>query len=217
METKIYFGDIENGIHLDAYIEKLLFEEFNIEKDGIFVDVGAYHPIYLSNSYYFEKYKNFKVLCIEPTPIMFDELKKLRQNVYNYAASDENKDDVDFQFVQGPWDSFGYAGSGLHTYEGIRKETTVVNAHKIEDIKIKTRTLNHILSEAKIDHIDAISIDTEGHELKVLNGLDFDKYAPKVCCIENFFSERWLIDYMGHKGYRYINRLHVDDFFIKIK
>lgn len=211
----MYNADFDKGYYLDQYIEKLLKDHFNIDTGGVFVDVGAYHPTILSNSYYFEKHKGFRVICVEPTPVMYQELKKLRANVYNYAASDENKDDVNFQVVNGPWDSFGYAGSGLHTYEGVRKYTTVVNATKIEDIKIKVRTLDFILSEAKVNDVDVLSIDTEGHELQVLNGLDFEKYKPKVCCIENFFNEPWLKEYMTKKGYQFVERLHVDDFYIR--
>lgn len=216
MNNTTYFSDFDKGYYLDQYIEKLLLENFNIDRDGVFIDVGAYHPTILSNSYYFEQTKNFKVICVEPTPIMFEELKKLRKNVYNYAVSDKNEDDIDFQVVKGNWDAFGYAGSGLHTYEGVRKETTLVNAEHIENIKIKTRTLNYILNESQIDSIDAMSIDTEGHELNVLNGLDFNKYVPKVLCIENYFKEEWLLNYMKEKGYEFVNRLHVDDFFVKI-
>lgn len=216
MENKKYYGtvDVEHQYHLDQYIEKLLLEHFGIDRDGVFVDVGAYHPTYLSNSYYFEKDKGFKVICIEPNPAMVRELDAKRSHVYSYAVSDENET-VDFQVVQGDWDSFGYAGSGLHTFEGERGKTTAVNAHSIKHIKVLARTLNYILNLAQVDQIDAISIDTEGHEKAVLDGLDFEKYAPKVCCIENYFEDSWLYEYMEKKGYTFVKRLSVDDFFIK--
>lgn len=66
----MYNGDKDNEVYLDQYIEKLLLEKFNIDMGGVFIDVGAYHPTYLSNSYYFEENKNFTVICVEANPIM---------------------------------------------------------------------------------------------------------------------------------------------------
>jgi FkbM family methyltransferase len=213
----MYNGDLDKGYHLDQYIEKLLKDEFGVDRDGTFVDIGAYHPTILSNSHYFEKVKNFKVLCVEANPVMADLLRQHRDHVFECAASDKSGETVAFQVVTGPWDPHGYAGSGMHTYEGVRGQTTPKNASKIENISVTTRTLNDILEESGVSQIDAMSIDVEGHELNVLNGLDFDKYKPKVCCIENYFSDIWLDEYMNLKGYKKVNRLHVDDFFIRIK
>jgi FkbM family methyltransferase len=211
----MYNGDKDNGLHLDQYIEKLLLDKFSIDRNGVFVDVGAYHPIYLSNSFYFEN-KNFTVICVEANPRMAALLRTLRKNVIEAAASDKSGDIVDFQIVNGRWDEFGYGGSGMHTYEGIRGQTTPNNASKIENIKVITKTLNDILLDMGILEIDALSIDVEGHELNVLNGLDLEKHKPKVCCIENYFKDEWLNKYMSERGYRFEKRLHVDDFFVRL-
>jgi len=215
----MYNGDEDGdrGYFLDQYIEKLLLDKFGIDRDGVFIDVGAYHPIYLNNSYYFETNKNFTVICVEANPIMAKLLRTLRKNVVEAACSDKSGEIVDFQVVSGQWDTYGYGGSGMHTYEGVRADTTKNTALKIEDIKVVTKTLNDILLDNNISGIDALSIDVEGHELNVLNGLDFSKYKPKVCCIENYFQDKWLIEYMYERGYVYDKRLHVDDFFIRVK
>jgi hypothetical protein len=53
-------------------------------------------------------------------------------------------------------------------------------------IKIKTNTLNNIISTSKIkiSNIDFLSIDVEGNELNVLKGLNLKKYKPKVIALE---------------------------------
>jgi len=211
----MYNGDFEHGFHLDQYIEKLLAENFNVHTDGVFVDVGAYHPTYLSNSYYFEKEKNFNVLCIEANPIMAARLRAERKNVFEFAASNKSGETVQFQVVQGHPDPTHYAGSGMHTFEGVRGKTTPTTATKIDNITVTTRTLNDILEEAGVSEVDAISIDVEGHEISVLNGLNFDKYKPKVLCVENYFNEAWLSQYLADKGYTFVHRLHCDDFFVR--
>lgn len=116
----MYNGDNDNGLYLDQYIEQLLLEKFNIDKDGVFVDVGAYHPTYLSNSYYFEQNKNFTVICVEANPIMAELLRTVRKNVVESAASDKSGDIVDFQVVSGQWDNHGFGGSVLEVKQLLR-------------------------------------------------------------------------------------------------
>ena len=80
-----FYGDLDKGYHLDQYIEKLLLEKFGVDRGGVFVDVGAYHPTILSNSYYFEKNKNFNVICVEANPIMAKLLRAQRKHVFEFA------------------------------------------------------------------------------------------------------------------------------------
>ena len=69
----------------------------------------------------------------------------------------------------------------------IDKRTSQFQKAKISSIKkIKTNTLNNIIKSSKYSNkkIDLLSIDVEGHELPVLEGLDFDKYSPNVIVVE---------------------------------
>ena len=52
--------------------------------------------------------------------------------------------------------------------------------------KIQAFTLDKILNKGKFKNnkIDFLDIDVEGADLKVLEGLSFDKYKPELICIE---------------------------------
>lgn len=74
--------------------------------------------------------------------------------------------------------------------------------------------LENILTELNINHIDFISIDTEGTEIDVLLGLNLDKYRPGLILAEyNTRSKRndKLIPFLGSKGYQpiYINNWNI--------
>ena len=57
--------------------------------------------------------------------------------------------------------------------------------------KVNTVTLNQIFSKYKVKNIDYLSIDVEGHEISVLQGLNFKRYRPKVISIEhNYFQKK---------------------------
>jgi hypothetical protein len=49
-----YHGEFQNGKYVDQVLREY-FPDYNYK--GIFLDVGAYEPINISNSYHFEKNK----------------------------------------------------------------------------------------------------------------------------------------------------------------
>ena len=57
----------------DAFVFKEFFEN---KQNGIFIDIGAHDGESFSNSKFFEKTLNWKGICIEPIPEVFQELKK---------------------------------------------------------------------------------------------------------------------------------------------
>ena len=56
----------------------------------------------------------------------------------------------------------------------------------IKEKEIKAFTLDEILERGKYKNskIDFLDIDVEGADLKVLEGLSFDKFKPELICIE---------------------------------
>ena len=72
---------------------------------------------------------------------------------------------------------------------------------------------HYLLEEAK--NIDFISIDTENTELDVLKGIDLNVYNVKLFVVENNYDEPFCEDYLKQYGYRKINRIAVNDFYMK--
>lgn len=215
MKVTKYHGDFDQGVYLDQAIENLLLHRFGIDRHGTFVDVGAYDPVHLSNSYYFETEKDFLVICVEANPIMAERLRRKRKVVIEAAAANECSPRAPFQIVLGHPRETDFAGSGMHTYEGVRSETTTKTAKAIFDIRVAAITLDAILESCGVKEIDVLSIDVEGHEKQVLEGFTLERYKPKVLCIENYFQETWLAAALP--GYEFTMRLHYDDFFARSK
>jgi FkbM family methyltransferase len=42
---------------------------------------------------------------------------------------------------------------------------------QVGDVPVRTRRLDDMLEECRVEHLDFVSIDVEGHELDVLKGL----------------------------------------------
>src|SRR4030067_3293017 len=114
---------------------------------GVCIDVGAFHPRWLSNSWIFEQ-KGWDTYCIEPNPHCLPALKGERKNVIDFACGSENKDNIDFYIYRTLW--AGYNDNDKEIWDGAGAYTGLIK-HKesrgeIQDIvKVNVRTLDHIL------------------------------------------------------------------------
>jgi hypothetical protein len=71
-----------------------------------------------------------------------------------------------------------------------------------KEIKIKIRKLDTILKELNITQIDILTIDVEGNEMKVLNGINFNTHRPTVIVLENiggYFNFNQILEQYGYE------------------
>lgn len=94
-----YHGEEQRGKRVDETIREY-FPDPNYK--GVFLDIGAYEPINISNSYHFEM-NEWDVHCFEANTNLISGLKLYRKNVYNYAIYNEDKEFVEFNVVNGCW------------------------------------------------------------------------------------------------------------------
>ncbi len=219
------------GNIVEGNVDRIVYERFFIGKGkGVFVDVGAASPDFLSISALYRN-NGWRVISVEPNPFFCELHKKAGSEVLQYACGDHDEDDVDFVIV----DQHGedYLG-GKVSYESfsslsIKKEFTEIKSDFDKKIiKTNLRRLDSVLGECAsvVDHIDILSIDVEGWEMEVLNGFDINKYKPKIIIIENLFRSRKYIHRMNDNGYVLWRRYYPNDvyklsscnlFFIKIR
>lgn len=208
-----------NNIYVSEGVAEYVMTLFPPDYRGVCIDVGAFHPTWLSNSWIFEQ-KNWDVYCIEPNPHCIPLLKEQRKNIIEFACGSKSKDDVDFYIYKTTW-----AGPNINNTDkwyGEAADTGLLDKKKYENllevVKVNVRTLDFILgwNWLPITNIDYISIDVEKNEMEVLRGLDLNRWTPKIIVIENEFKtvdqHGWLASY----GYKCINRITVNDIYMKV-
>lgn len=181
-----------------------------------YLDVGAHHPTYLSNTFLF--YINGgSGVCVEPDPSLFKLFgeKRPRDTHLNCGAGT----------TSGEADFFLISTSTLNTFskEDAERHQSSNKFWITNTIKIRIETINNILEKnfEKVPHL--VSLDVEGMDYLILKNFDFNKYRPKVFCLETLSfsedkSERKLteiIELMHANGYityadTYINTIFVD-------
>jgi FkbM family methyltransferase len=153
-----------------------VLDYFKDKKNGFYVDVGCYHPIHRNNTYLLHK-KNWNGINIDTSQFSIDLFDYMRPNDLNYNCAISNKNEIIKLFYQKEL-------SQLSTIESIQAQK--VFQGNIREKKIQAFTLDEILEKDKYKEskIDFLDVDVEGADLKVLQGLSFDKFKPELVCVE---------------------------------
>ena len=190
--------------------DRFLFENFFYGKrNGVFVDVGAYDGEKFSNSLFFERFLGWRGLCIEPIPSTFAKLKSNRTaTCLNTCVADFEGEDI---FTEAECAVDERMLSGLTRYFDSRhvQRLHTVAASSAEH-KVPVTRLSSLLDSHGLRHIDYCSIDTEGSELQVLSGIDFNKCSISMFTIENNYDNERIPNLMAAKGYDFIMKLEQD-------
>jgi FkbM family methyltransferase len=202
------------GLHdLDQQIEHYL--DFD---SGYFVELGANDGKLASNTYYYEKSRNWRGVLIEPAPNLFLQCR-------------ENRSAEDF-VVCAACVSFGYKEEFVRLMYcdsmsvSLNVETDIGDptAHAelgrqflrpgetVFAFGAVARTLNSILLEANAPKlIDFLSLDVEGSEIEVLKGVDHEIFRFRYLLIECRDITR-LSDYLKGAHYRLVEKFNEHDY-----
>jgi len=186
----------------DTFIFNVFFKD--LDRQGTFVDVGAYDGVTFSNTFFFERHLGWSGICIEPLPSVFEVLQANRSSVCLNCAVFDHEGVAEFVDVDMP--NFGKMYSGLRaSYDPRHADIIRARASAACVIQIPARRLPSILDEYRLSRIDYLSIDTEGSELKILKDLDLGRYDVHLTSVENNYNDTSIQGYLHGHGYRRVN------------
>jgi FkbM family methyltransferase len=150
---------------------KFIDNLFNKKKHGFFIECGAADGVHLSNTLFFEKFRGWSGLLVEPDPEFFQNIVKKRSRSYavNSCLSVKNETDR-VSFV-------------MEKFLGKIAERTDKESKKKFTI-IQCFPLFSLLEAIGVKSIDYFSLDIEGAELDVLKTIPWNKVKIKVLDIE---------------------------------
>lgn len=183
-----------------------------------YLDLGAHHPTYLSNTYYFYL-RGGKGVCGEPDPALFRAFQKKRgrDTCLNVGVGARTLPDAEF---------FLMSASTLNTFsEEEARRLEADTPHRVmRTARIPIVSVNEIIAKHFPMCPDFVSLDIEGMDMEILQAFDFRWWRPAVFCVETLvFSENRagaskvaeVMAFMESQGYfvyadTYINTIFVD-------
>ena len=191
-----HYSQLGEDAVLAAYFKELklkdnrlatLFGITNYSK-GCYVDVGAYAPKRISNTFYFYK-KGWRGITVEQNPEANKWFKLLRPGDTHLTAAVSDNEDTCYYYSQG-YSGINFISSELQDKVGYTRT------------KIPSYTLTNIMKKLDDPHnIDLLSVDCEGHDLQVLQSNDWSRYRPSVVVAETNDLNSDICQYMEQPRY----------------
>lgn len=167
------------GYHSDTGIDQLI--EDLLPDHGYAAEVGVNNGINDSITLHFEE-KGWDVLCVEPNPFLTIK----RKNFLRVACGEADMLRQPFHIVgKSPW-----ASDSSRPENGGTRYSTIPDG-SVTRILVNIRRLDGLLEEAGFPRLDLLVIDTEGWEAEVLQGIDLEKWQPKVIVVEEFMPRKF--------------------------
>ncbi len=79
---------------------------------------------------------------------------------------------------------------------------------------VEVRTLDDILEEAKLPHLDFVSIDVEGLQLNVLRGFNLQKHRPRLLLVEDHLHNLQTHRYLTAHNYQLVKRTARNNWYV---
>ena len=183
-----YYGQFAEDALIQTYFKNKAWSQSkntNIKKEGFYVDIGAYSPFALSNTFYF--YKNgWRGITVDATPGVKKAFDLYRPGDINIHSAISNE--------EGYLKFYSWGNSGFNTLSE-DEVNRAYSANKVnsppEIIEVPTMRLSSLLDKylPAGQKIDFISIDVEGKDYEVLQSNNWEKYRPEIIIIELHLSD----------------------------
>ena len=171
-----------------------------VRDKGVFIDVGANVGYY---SLFAAKFGAEKIISFEPNPVLCERFKtnidlnefEERVNIFKFALGEKK------------------GSAKLHLSDSDLGGSSLLQCnHATNSISVNVISLVEILDAQGIKKIDALKIDVEGFEDRVMKPFfekSNEKLYPKIVIIEDSSKEQWgwdVISWMHENGYQTVNR-----------
>lgn len=174
----------ESGINFysqggeDMILKNIFRKKIYKPEPGFYVDIGAYHPSNMSNTYSLYVC-GWRGINIDARPGCMKAFNKIRPGDINLEIGVGSKEEIlTYYFIDEESSMNSFSKDFLvkaGVYEKVKKE-----------IPVQVYSLSSVLEKYKseFNKIDLLSIDAEGLDMDIIKSNDWEKYRPSVIIIE---------------------------------
>jgi len=188
----------------DSIIQQF-FKIKGIEK-GFLVDIGSIDGLHYSNTYILEQ-SGWSGICVEAHPTYYPLLIKNRPNSHCYGVAAGNEDKKECTFHANYLSSLSTLNENVSfakygKYYGDRRKNKIDGAINgkisVPMNKIDTLIERHL---KEFESIELITIDIDGSEKYAFEGLDLNKWRPRLLILEHSVVPSLIKNYAKKYGY----------------
>lgn len=189
--------------------EDILIRKFFRNKPvGLYVDVGAFHPVYYSNTYALYKL-GWNGLAIEANGDLEGSYRRFRPRdrfIHTAVGKSEGK----AQFVRFDFGAFD-------RLEKFLSEVPEQFRDGQQTSEVNVRRLDHVLADNGVTNVDFLNIDCEGSDIEILSTVDLTTMRPSLISVEDH-SRDWmespLVRMLSENSFRPYGRCGLSTLFV---
>lgn len=200
------------GFHQRTYSESgedILLKNYLFKgiKNGFYVDIGCFHPKFLSNTYVLHTL-GWSGINVDPNPESIAHFNRARPRDTNLLFGIANK------AGERLFNVFENAGASSFANDVVEQRRAFMEVTK--QLPTPCITLRELF-ENYLPHnqeIDLLDVDVEDLDMEVIESNDWDKYRPKVILIEDRAFRRELdqskiCSFLKRQGYVFHSYCHI--------
>lgn len=159
--------------------DRWVAEVFNYKKSGYFLDFGGFEGLLHDNTFYLEKFLNWRGILVEPNPVPYSSACAVRSCItVNAALWYESRKSLEFT------DSHGLS-SFVEFIESDSNSSLRKNISK-RIFNVDTINPSELLDRFRApEFIEYMSLDVEGAEFEVLKAFDFTRFKVALLSVEH--------------------------------
>lgn len=168
-------------------LDRLLETHLDFD-EGVFIEAGANDGIAQSNTLYFERYRGWKGLLVEPHPRKFVECVMHRPDAYVECAAlvppEWSAPTVELVYANLMTVTCGAFGSPDADLAHVDRGRQFLGEEEPHRFLARARTISDLIDKYRMPEIDLLSLDLEGFEPAALRGIEFHRHAPRWILVE---------------------------------
>jgi hypothetical protein len=182
--------------------DKFIIEFFKEKKNGIYLDIGCFHPFMYSNTCLLHK-NGWHGINIDINPTSIDLFNIARPKDTNLCTTINETKKVFEIYYDDPFSPVNTLDKEF--FKNLKNKT--LNNEKI--LTVESKSLKEVLDISKINKpIDFINLDVEGMDYNILRNIDLNQLKPSLIAIETHN-----VDGKKSKDFESIVKLMVDNNF----
>jgi len=197
---------------LDQKLKKYLDFE-----GGTFIEAGGNDGLSQSNTYWFERFRGWRGLLVEAVPEQARLCRKNRPRAEVISAALVADSSIKSVRIKAARLMAFIPGTRPKIEEEAHLETAmkVQQLAQVSEIEVPAMTLASILDARPHQKIDFLSLDVEGYEIPVLQGMAPERHRPRLILVETQNLEGVLEALKGH--YQAIDQLSHHDHLLRAR
>jgi FkbM family methyltransferase len=173
--------------HLALYdLDRKLKKYLDFE-GGAFIEAGGNDGLAQSNTYWFERFRNWRGVLIEALPWQAQRCRQNRPNAHVISAALVADENTKFVHIVDA-DLMTYVPGGRNAEEETLHHANALNSQALSatsEIEVPAMTLAKIIQDSGINRpFDLFSLDVEGYEIPVLQGMNPARHRPRYILVE---------------------------------